>query len=166
VLDATGLVLAAFRTAIQPKQFATARIISPVGDDVITTEFLNPATGANPLVDEANDGIALLQRESKSAEKIGAFWFANPFPYWLQRAPMRGGSPCWDYGGNFNDKSGPSPEAAFGGADVILVPRVNEDGLDYVGRSQLSRVYGPFVESNFAKVAESRFWWLYRKARP
>jgi hypothetical protein len=117
-------------------------------------------------VEEANDGIALLQKQSKPTERIGAFWFANPFSYWLQRAPMRGGSPCWDYGGNFNDKSGPAPEEAFGGADVILVPRVNEDGLGWTGQPQLSRVYGTFLESNFRKVAESRYWWLYRKSEP
>ena len=162
VLDAAGLVYAT-RRSLQPRAFAGETIASPTADDLITTEYLNASTGANSLVEEANDGLRLLEASSTSTEKVAAFWFANPFSYWLQRPPMRHGSTNYDYGANFNEKSGPSPEYAFGDADVILVPRVDEAGLGWASQNPMERVYGPFLGSHFTKARESRFWWLYRK---
>ena len=76
---------------------------------------------------------------------------------------MAGGTPTYDYGSNYNEKSGPTPEEAFGPADVVLVPRLAEDGLPWASTPPLIRIYKPYVDANFTKVAETRYWWLYRK---
>lgn len=156
LLDAAGLLsdtLGRFRSA----RFVSSRVIAP-GDDFITTEFYDPRTGTNSLVDEIKDGLSLLDQKSQPTEKIFTFWVENPFAYWLQRTPMKGGSTCFDYGNTYTEKSAPTPSEAFGDADVVLVSRGAEEGS-----LPMKRIYGPYLEANFTRAAESRYWWLYRK---
>jgi hypothetical protein len=109
--------------------------------------------------DPVNDGIVLLQRWSPAAETVFSLNVCNPFSYVLQRKPALGGSTWLDPNRNFSDTWKPSPEWLLGHADVAMVmksPGFFE--VDYILHN-----YMGYLSAHFHLVAESKFWWLYRK---
>ena len=164
VLDLGGLTVSVVRPLLQRSRFPQQRIAAAVPDVMIAAEYSKPG-GNSPFIEQLNDGIVLLQHDSKPTEKVAAFLWANPFPYLLRRPPARGGSLSYDYGANFNDHSSLSGDFAFGGADVVMVPKFLEDGSPQLVPHPILAIYGPFLASHFVPVGESRFWLLYRHVR-
>lgn len=109
--------------------------------------------------EKVNDGLRLL-RALGGTHRVEAFDFANPFPFALQWPAARGGCWVWHLGYSFDEKYHPTPEEAFGDADILMVPK-------YAGHLNslraLGRVYGPYVLSHFEQINESRLWFVMRR---
>ena len=74
-------------------------------------------------VASVNDGIRLLTRHTRQADKVTTLDMANPFAFALGREPQRGGMAAPAYGVTLNDKHHPSDAWFFGDALVVMVPK-------------------------------------------
>lgn len=108
---------------------------------------------------QVNDGVELLRKHRIKNETIMCLDFTNPFSVAMQAPPSRGGAVTLQYGTTFSDLHRPSPERLFNGADLVMVPK---PGFDPSWTESLPRLYGPYLESYYRKVGDSRLWWLYR----
>jgi hypothetical protein len=86
--------------------------------------------------------------------------FSNPFSYSLRIKPARGGTTVLQYGTTFDDRHRQSPEELFGFADLVMLPNFYSDGTL---AASIPRLYGPYLNSHYKKVAESVNWQLYRQ---
>lgn len=99
------------------------------------------------------DGLALLQRESLTTERIASLSFSNPFPPALRAPSPRGVALWWDEDRTFAVGS-LTPEMVIGDAQVVMVPKLwfshyNVSDLLSVAQSTLDRDFTP---------RQSRYW--------
>ena len=106
-----------------------------------------------------NDGLDLLRRNSSADESVVSLDFSDLFNYALQRKPAPGGALWLVWQDNFSD-AGPPPERIFGKSAIAMEPKLIWDEQKF---HQTLRVYGPYLKSHFAPVAESRYWRMYRR---
>ena len=76
-----------------------------------------------------NDGVALLERESRPEETVGTMDMTNPFPYALGRKPARAGAAAATFTLTMNKRFRPSDERYFGETDIIMVPKHPAEAL-------------------------------------
>jgi hypothetical protein len=111
-------------------------------------------------VEEVNDGCDLLNQQRRPQDSVLSLDFTNPFSFALGMKPPSGGTTWLQYRTNFDDIHGPSPERVFGDATLVMLPKVFSD---YTLPETVPRIYGPFLKQHYALVAESVYWWLYRR---
>ncbi len=110
-------------------------------------------------VEFVNEGCELLNQHRQPNDSVLALNFTNPFSFGLGMIPPSGGVTWLQYHTNF-DENGPAPERVFGGASLVMVPKVFSD---YTLPDNLPRIYFPFLKQHYAIEAESSSWWLYRR---
>jgi hypothetical protein len=118
----------------------------------------HPRYNTIAFLQDLEDGTSLLRRSSRPEETVYSMDFSNPFAYALGRRPVRGG--CWTFGWmlNFNEVYHPSSERVFGGADIVMEPKVP---ISYLGGVMV--VYGSYLRQHFRLAAESPSWLMYRR---
>jgi hypothetical protein len=108
-----------------------------------------------------NDGVALLERETRPEEKILTMDMVNPFPYVMERRPPTGGIAAMAYHYTLGDGHRPSDDAYFGDADIVMVPkRPASEDMYY---KDFWKAYEPGLRQKFKLVAESNWWRMYRR---
>ena len=112
-----------------------------------------------PYAGKVNDGLRLL-RALGGTHRVEALDFVDPFPFALQWPATRGGMWCWHNGYSFGLLAHPSPEEAFGDADVLMVPRFAGESSSFRVMEQL---YAPYVKAHFRPTAKSGQWLLLQK---
>jgi hypothetical protein len=120
-----------------------------------------PRANGHVLANYVNDGVALLERESRPDETILSIDMTNPFPYALERRPARGGIASPTYHFNIDDEHRPSDDEFFGDADIVMVPK--HPALDDYHWIDFLRAYRPGLEQRYRLAAESAWWWMYRR---
>jgi hypothetical protein len=113
------------------------------------------------LVDQVNDGTALLQKFSSQNESVFALGYRNPFSYLLRRKPALGGSTLLQLDYNFSEKWPLEADAVFGNADLIMVPTYPSPIEP--SNTAIVDIYRPYLLQHFAFVASSQSWSLYRR---
>jgi hypothetical protein len=120
-----------------------------------------PQSNGVAFVNYVNDGVALLQVESRPGETIITIDMTNPFSCALERRPARAGIESPTYHLNIDDDHRPSDGRFFGDADIVMVPkRPAVDAVNFVGFYQ---VYKPGLKRRYYLAAETPFWWMYRR---
>ena len=108
-----------------------------------------------------NEGMALLQRETRHNERVLTMDLTNPFPYAMERRPPRGGHAAPTYEYNITDRYRPSDDWYFGDADVVMLPKTASEGDNhYVG---FYRAYASGLRERFYLAGENDRWWLYKR---
>jgi hypothetical protein len=108
-----------------------------------------------------NDGVALLERQSRPDETVLSIDMTNPFPYALERRPPRGGIASPTYNHDIDDMHRPSDDQFFGNADIVMVPKhpALDDGF-WIG---LYKAYEPGLKQRYYLAAETSWWRMYRR---
>ncbi|HUK43183.1 MAG TPA: hypothetical protein VLW48_01945 [Candidatus Bathyarchaeia archaeon] len=120
-----------------------------------------PRSNGRVLANYVNDGVALLERDSRPDETILSLDMTNPFPYALERRPARGGVASPTYHFNLDDEHRPSDDEFFGDADIVMVPK--HPALDDFFYKDFLRAYEPGIHQRYTLAAESAWWWMYRR---
>jgi len=108
-----------------------------------------------------DDGVALLRTCCKPTDKVLVMDMQNPFPYVLRWVPPRGGLAATAFNYTLSDRFRPSIDEYFGDATVVMIPkhpaflRQHSEGF--------YKIYGPAVEERFRLIAESDWFWLYKR---
>jgi hypothetical protein len=110
-----------------------------------------------------NDGLALLEKNSKPDETILALGFHNPFSYLLRRKPADGGSSYLFMGNSISENHMPSVGQVFGNADLMILP--HNEGTHRDSDLFIQNYYRSYLLQNFRFVAQSQYWSLYRRKR-
>lgn len=128
---------------------------------VLYDNSTRPQSNGVPFINYVNDGVALLQVESRPDETIITIDMTNPFSYALERRPARAGIESPTYHINIDDDHRPSDDRFFGDADIVMVPkRPAVDAGNWVGFYQ---VYKPELKRRYYLAAETPFWRMYRR---
>ena len=121
-----------------------------------------PVRSNGPVyVTYVNDGVALLKRSTRHAEKVLTMDMVNPFPYALQWPAPRGGIAAMAYHYTLGDGHRPSDDAYFGDADIVMVPKRPASDDRYY--TDFWKVYEPGLAQRFSLAAESDWWLMYRR---
>ncbi len=86
--------------------------------------------------------------------------FSNPFPFALGKPSPKGDALWWHVGKTFDEKRHLPAERVYGDTTLLLVPKWP---LTPRESKLLQRIYGPYVDTHFARVAESQLWTLYER---
>lgn len=109
--------------------------------------------------DKVNDGLRLL-RKLGGVHRVGALDFNNPFPFALLWPPPRGDFWTWGDGYSFGETAHPSPDEAFGDADVLMLPKF--DGEAATG-ARMRHLYGSYILEHFTMAEESDQWFVMQR---
>jgi hypothetical protein len=131
--------------------------------DLPGTESIASYDNGHYLVDNLNDGRALLEKYSAQTESVFAIGYRNPFSYVLRRKPAFGGSTLLQIDYNFSEKNPLDADLVFGNADLIMVPHY-QSGIE-PSNTMIVEIYRPYLQQHFAFVASSQSWSLYRRIR-
>lgn len=112
-----------------------------------------------------NDGIDLLKKYSSPGDMVASLSYHNPFSYALLLKPPRAGSTWLLLDNNISAGHLLSAARMFGDATVVMVPK--HMPTTHVATDELLfREYKTYLLGNFAFVAESEWWSLYRRLPP
>lgn len=123
--------------------------------------FCYPNDNGQNFVRFTEEGIALVQANSRPEESVRGMGMSNPFPFALQRAPSRGGAVNLS-ATNVRPTAMPSKQMLLGDVDLILRPK-----FPATERNTLEAILDTYPEllgSEYLRVAESPNWILYRRA--
>ncbi len=123
----------------------------------------NPPAEGRLFATYVNDGVALLDRETRPDETILTMDMTNPFPYAMERRPPRGGHAAPVYNYNISDGHRPSDDWYFADADIVMVPKRASQGDKYY--SDFYKAYEPGLMQRYELAAEDSVWWMYRRKR-
>jgi hypothetical protein len=115
------------------------------------------------LVDNVEDGIALLEKNSAQNESVFGIGYRNPFSYVLRRKPAFGGSTLLQIDYNFSEKRPLDADQVFGDADLIMLPNY-PSGIE-PSNAAIVAIYRPYLQEHFVFVASSQWWSLYRRVK-
>ena len=109
------------------------------------------------------DGLALLQRESLTTERIASLSFSNPFPPALRASSPRGVALWWDEGRTFAVGS-LTPGMVIGDAQVVMVPKL---WFSHYNVADLLSVVQGVLDRDFTP-RQSRYWtaWVRKGGAP
>ncbi len=141
-----------------PVRFTEPRLAS-----LLLYDGADPKSNGRMYTTYVNDGIALLKKVSKPEETILTMDMANPFPYALGRKPPLGGIAAVAYKFTLDDIHRPSDENYFGNTDIVMVPK--RHALDDICYDGFYRIYEPALHQRFKLVAESEWWYLFRRTQ-
>ena len=162
VSDLAGLGYGLWNKA-QPTPSTVLRFTTPNLKPLLLYQTDGYSTRGNGSVytTYVNDGVALLERETRPEEKILTMDMVNPFPYAMERLPPRGGIAAMAYHYTLGDSHRPSDDAYFGDADIVMVPkRPASEDMYYM---DFWKAYEPGLRQRFHLVAESNWWRMYRR---
>lgn len=99
------------------------------------------------------DGIELLESQDYEGETIFVLDMSNPFTFALGGTPRKGGYPFFWVG---------TPEAGrvFENVALVMEPRVP---YQYQRYHDLKKAYGTYLQTNYVRVARSKYWHLWRR---
>ena len=125
------------------------------------TDGYHPRSNGRIYTTYVNDGVALLERVTRTEERVLTMDMVNPFPYAMGRRPPRGGIAAMAYHYTLSDGHRPSDDAYFGDADIVMVPKhhASED----VYYTDFWKAYEPGLRQRFTLIAESDWWLVYRR---
>lgn len=106
------------------------------------------------------DGITLLRNEPRLAGKTLVFDMASPFNAFLGREPPRGADAWHHAGRTFSETTHRPAERLLADIDVVLLPKAP---MDLDTNQLMRRLYGPYLQRNFERVAASDYWLAYRR---
>jgi hypothetical protein len=162
--DLAGLVYGAWQKEKPSTPEALLHFTSPNLKPLLLYESDdNPPSEGRMFTSYVNDGVALLERETRPDEMVLTIDLTNPFPYAMERHPPRGGHAAPTYHYNINDRYRPSDEWFFGDADIVMVPKRASSG-DYRG-ADFYKAYEPGLKQRFDLAAEDDRFWMYRRKR-
>lgn len=98
--DLTGLVYGAWRKERPSTPAAVLRFTSPNLKPLLLYDATKqPQANGGIFTTYVNDGVALLERETRPNETVMTMDMTNPFPYAMERRPPRGGhaAPSYHY---------------------------------------------------------------------
>jgi hypothetical protein len=160
--DVVGLAFGAWQKAHPspwtPVIHFTSDNLKPL---IMYDEAGNPPAEGRRFTAYVNDGVALLQRESRPDEKIMTLDWTDPFPFAMERQPPHHGhfSPVYHF--NIDDAHRPTDAQFFGDADIVMVPKRASLGDKYF--VDMYKAYEPGLKERYNLVAESNLWWMYRR---
>jgi hypothetical protein len=159
--DLLGLAYGAWRKERPSTPSAVLRFTSPNLKPLLLYDGAPPRSNGTVFTTYVNDGVALLERETRPNETILTMDMTNPFPYALERRPPRGGilSPTYHY--NISDGHRPSDDRYFGDADIVMVPK--RPALDDIYYTDFYKAYEPGLRQRYNLAAETSWWWMYRR---
>jgi len=137
------------------------RFTSPDLASLVLYDGHIPRSNGRVLVTYVNDGVDLLERESRPNETILSMDMANPFPFALERQPPQDGLVAPVYHLNIDDEHRPSDDEFFGNADIVMVPK--HPALDDYYYRDFLRAYEPAIHQRYSLAAETTWWWMYRR---
>jgi hypothetical protein len=115
-----------------------------------------------PLVRYTEEGMTLISRYARPGESVLGMGMSNPFSYGMLRPPAHGGTVTIS-GTNVSVWAIPAKERLIGDVDLILIPAfpASERRVMTIVLNRYPEVLG----SEYARVAESENWSLYRRQR-
>jgi hypothetical protein len=108
-----------------------------------------------------NDGIYLIQNNSKFHETILTMDMFNPFSYSLGRQPAKGGIAAAAFNYTISKQHHPSVNKFFGTADLVMVPKQPASASEFY--DGFYNIYESAIKQRFKLIAESNFWFLYHR---
>ncbi len=121
--DLTGLVYGAWRKERPVTSAAVLRFTSPDLKPLLLYDADPPRSNGSVFTTYVNDGVALLQRETRPNETILTMDMTNPFPYAMERRPARGGIAGAIITTALTIGIGLPTTGIFGDADIVMVPK-------------------------------------------
>lgn len=107
-------------------------------------------------------GVALVDKNKKSGDRIFSFSFDNPFPFLTHTLPPKHVSTVWQYATTYTDAIHIAPQQLFSEVDLLLIPRCPQAE----SASEMMRIYGSTVNENYSIVDSNGHWNLFRKTKP
>lgn len=161
ISDLAGLGYGVWKKERPSTPAAVLRFTSPNLKPLLLYDGANPRSNGRNYTTYVNDGVALLERETRPNELVQTMDMTNPFPYAMERRPPRGGIAAMAYNYTISDSHRPTDEAYFGDADIVMVPKhPAQDDIYYTG---FWKAYEPGLHQRFKLAAESDWWWMYRR---
>jgi len=109
---------------------------------------------------QINDGMRLLRKYVTQRSRIMTMDFSNPFPFALELPPTQGGATCWLVEASFSKAAHPGPEAAFGDANLIMIPSYERNANTVAA---LKAIYGDYLRRNYRLIDRTEIWELYER---
>ena len=159
--DLAGLGYGAWRKYKPKNAVKVLRFTSPNLKPLLLYDAAdNPLAEGHLFTEYVNDGVALLERETRPNETILTMDATNPFPYAMGRRPPRGGHAAGWYPSTITLTYRPSDCRYFGDADIVMVPKRSSQGdRNWV----VYRAYEAGLQQRYNLAAESSLWWMYRR---
>jgi len=128
---------------------------------VLFDNEIEPRSNGLVYTEYVNDGIHLLQNNSKFNETILTMDMFNPFSYSMGRQPATGGIAAAAFNYTLSKQHHPSSDKFFGSADLVMVPkRPVSPPIFYDG---FYKIYESSIKQRYKLEAESNSWLLYRR---
>ncbi len=137
------------------------RFESPNLEPLLLDEGATPRSNGWVFTTYVNDGVALLERETRPDQTVLSIDMTNPFPYALGRRPPHGGIASPTYHFDIDDAHRPSDDRFFGDADIVMVPK--RPALDDGYYLDFYKAYEPGLKQRYYLAAETSWWWMYRR---
>ena len=163
--DLAGLVYGVWKKERPSTPATVLRFTSPNLKPLLLYDYSEaksePQSNGRLFTTYVNDGVALLESETRPNETILTMDLTNPFPYAMERRPPRGGIAAPTYHYNINDGHRPSDDRYFGDADIVMVPKRASLGGKYY--ADFYKAYEPGLKQRYNLAAETSLWWMYRR---
>jgi hypothetical protein len=104
-------------------------------------------------------GVALINRNKTSNDKVFSFSFDNPFSFLTHTIPPKHVPIVWQYATTYTHQVYTAPEVLFSDVDLILIPTC----LKAESATEMMDLYGTAVTEDFRTVDSNHYWTLYRK---
>jgi hypothetical protein len=142
----------------ESQKFASPRLA-----DFIVPEFAESIPkyegfDTRAYINKVNDGLALIQKNTREEKRILSLDGINPFPFALGWKSPTGDAAWWWRKYSFSRELHPNPERVFGNTDIVMIPKRGEQT-----RFDLLYIYEKYVGKHFARKDESRDWTLWVK---
>ena len=123
--------------------------------------FCYPNDNGQDFVRYTEEGIALVEANSRPDESVRGLGMSNPFSFALQRTPSRGGAVNLS-ATNMRRTAMPAKKMLIGDVDLILKPKFPATERDTM--AAILEAYPELLGTEYLRVAESPNWILYRRA--
>jgi hypothetical protein len=160
-LDLAGVAYGVWKKQRPSTPAAVLRFSSPNLKPLLLYDNGSSPSEGRLFTASVNDGVALLQRETRPSETILTMDMTNPFPYAMERQPALGGIVAPTYHYSIDDKHRPSDDRYFGNADIVMVPK--QSALDDYYYVDFYKAYEPALKQRYTLAAETGLWWMYRR---
>lgn len=108
-----------------------------------------------------NDGLDLISPYKSKDSRVLALDFANPFSFALELPPPTGDALWWHYHHTFSQESFPEAEKVFRDVNLVIIPKQSDEGSS--ASKYMQEIYGDYLQQNFQKQNESKFWTLWTR---
>jgi len=129
--------------------------------EFIDCAWPSPNDNGQNFVRYTEEGIALVQANSRPDESVRGMGMSNPFSFALQRAPSRGGAVNLS-STDVRRTAMPPKKILLGDVALILVPKFRATERNTL--AAILDAYPELLGTEYLRVAESAHWILYRRA--